>query len=574
MKKRHFVLGGVAALSLLLAACGTPPPPAAANSSGNNSNGGNASGGGNGGNSSSTKSVGASLTIDNESGSLWTCGFNPFDPSVSFVSGGFMYEPLVFVDALENSKTTPMLATSYAWSNHNKTLTFKIRQGVKWNDGTPFSAADVAYTFNLLKKYRGLDLNAVWSVLHSVVQRGDDVVMTFKSEAVPDFYYIADQVPIIPEHIWSKVGNPVTFKDPHPVATGPMTISSCTPQNIEYTANSHYWQPGLPKVRTMNYPAFTSNTPANTYLSTGKAQWGGQFIPNVKAFYTDKSPNYHYWYPLSSNVYLFPNLKDPQLDDLQVRRAMSYAVDRHQVSSVALYGYEPPANQAGIVTPTFSSWLDKSQLSHYGYTYDTKKAISILEADGYKKGSNGIFEKDGKKLSFNVINVGGNTDWVAALQIIQQEFKAAGIGLTADELSGNDYDNDLYNGRFQLAWGGENGGPSPYYELRQVLFSGNTAPIGKAASTNWERYSNPSTDALFRAYDATTSTATQHKIVDSLQKVMLSDVPVIPVTEGAEWYQYDTTDFTGWETSANPFAIPAPYAIPDNEQVLLHLRPK
>jgi peptide/nickel transport system substrate-binding protein len=55
---------------------------------------------------------------------------------------------------------------------------------------------------------------------------------------------------------------------------------------------------------------------------------------------------------------------------------------------------------------------------------------------------------------------------------------------------------------------------------------------------------------------------------------MLSDVPVIPMTESAEWYQYDTSSFTGWETSADPFAIPAPYFYPDNEVLLLHLAPK
>jgi len=82
----------------------------------------------------------------------------------------------------------------------NKTLTFTVRSGVKWSDGVPFSAADVLYTFNLLKKYPALDLNAVWSVLSSVSSTGDKVTFDFKSAAVPYFYYIADQVPIVPQH--------------------------------------------------------------------------------------------------------------------------------------------------------------------------------------------------------------------------------------------------------------------------------------------------------------------------------------------------------------------------------------
>ncbi len=94
---------------------------------------------------------------------------------------GQVYEPLAFVDTLENAKATPWLATSWAWSNGNKTLTFTIRQGVKFSDGTPMTAADVAYTFNLIKKVPALDVNSVWSVLSSVTQSGDNVVMDFKS---------------------------------------------------------------------------------------------------------------------------------------------------------------------------------------------------------------------------------------------------------------------------------------------------------------------------------------------------------------------------------------------------------
>jgi peptide/nickel transport system substrate-binding protein len=556
---RLAVATGVA-LMLVGAACGTPPAPS--------------SGGSAGPAESSKGTSNQALTISNESGSLWTCGFNPFNPSVNETSVGFVYEPLTFIDALENAKTTPMLATSYAWSDANKKLTFTIRTGVKWSDGVALTAADVVYTFKLLESHPALDLNSVWSVLSGVSQQGDKVVMTFKTAAVPYFYYVADQVPIIPEHVWSKVSDPVSYKDSAPVGSGPMTISQCTGQNVKYAANPTYWQPGLPKVKVMNYPAFTSNQPANTYLSTGEAQWGGQFIPNIQAFYTSKSSAYHYWYPSIVNVDLFINQTDPQLSDVRVRQAMAYAVNRSQVSSIGEYGYELASNQAGIVTPTFDSWLDKAAMSQYNYAFDTAKAVSTLEADGYTKGSNGIFAKNGKQLSFTVDNVGGNSDWVAALQVIQQEFKSAGINLTVDELSGTDYDNNLYKGDYQLAYGVETGGPSPYYEERQLLYSKNSAPIGQPAGSNWERYSSPATDALINEYASTTDPAVQHQIVDSLQKVMLTDVPVIPMTEGAEWYQYDTAGFSGWETSSDPFAIPAPFALPDNEQVLLHLAPK
>jgi len=514
------------------------------------------------------------LTISDESGALWTCGFNPFNGGVSYLDFGPVYEPLMFVNSLQNQKVTPWLASSYAWSNGNKTLTFTIRSGVKWNDNKPMTAADVAFTFNLLKKFPGLDGNAVWTVLSSVTQQGNNVVMNFKSPSVPFFYYIADQVPIVPEHIWSSIKNPVTFNDPNPVATGAYTVK-CKPQQITFLANKHYWQPGEPKIATVLEPAFTSNDPANTYLATGQAQWGSQYIPSIKQFYTDKNPNYHYWFPPVANVSLFINLKDPILSNVAVRQAMAYAIDRQKVSQVGESGYEPPGNQTGIVTPTYSSWQDSSAMSQYNYTYNPQKAIQILQHAGFKKGSNGIFQTpSGKPLSFNVVNVGGYSDWVASMQVIQANLKAVGIQVNPENLNGTSYDTALFNGQFQLAYASLTGGPSPYYELRQLLASANTAPIGKQASSNYERYSNPATDALFSQYAITTSTATQHSIINQLQQVMLKDVPVIPVTESVDWYQYDTGSFSGWATPSNPFAQPAAYSVPDLGIMLLHLKPK
>ncbi len=523
---------------------------------------------------SGTGKVGGVLTISNEQGGLWTCGFNPFNPAVEFLSLGTVYEPLVFVNALKSGDTTPWLASKYEWASDNKSVTFTIRDGVKWTDGQPLTAADVLYTFQLMKKNPALDLNAVWSVLSDVQQQGtNQVVMSFKTSAVPYFYYVADQVGIVPEHIWSKIsGDPAAYVDYPPVGSGPFKVSPCTPQNITYVRNDSYWQPGLPKVAKVLYPAYTSNDPANLDLATGKAQWGSQFIPNIDTFYVAKSPDNHYWFPPLTNVSVFINLKDGTLGDKVVRQAMAYAVDREKVSKVAEYGYQPPANQSGIVTPTYADWQDTAQP---GYTHDMSKAQSLLEGAGYKKGSDGIYvSPSGKRLSFGIINIGDYSDWVAAVHEIQTDLKAAGIELKAQNLSSDDYDNRLYNGQFQLAYGDETGGPTPYYEFRQWLYSANSAPIGKPASTNWVRYSNPQTDQLLDQYGATTDPAQQHTIMNQLQTVLLQDVPLIPITEGVDWYQYNTAKFTGWVTKDNPYAQPAAYSIPDWAQLLLHLQPK
>jgi peptide/nickel transport system substrate-binding protein len=525
------------------------------------------------GGSKSSKSGGSTaVTISNEQGTTWTCGFNPFNSSVNFLSFGTVYEELTFVNGLQSGKTTNWLAKSFAWSNGNKTLTVTMRPGVKWSDGKPLTADDVFYTFNLLKKNPGLDLNAAWSVLQSVSQNGDQVTFNFKTSAVPYFYYIAGQTPIVPKHIWTTIKNPVTYKDTHPVGSGPFKMASCSPQVIKYTKNPSYWQKGKPTIETVYYPAFTSNDPANQQLASGKAQWGSQFIPNINSYYLNKSPDNHYWFPPLVNVSIFINLKDPILSDVNVRRAMAYAIDRKKVSEIGEYGYEPPSNQTGIVTPTFSDWLDKGLANQVNY--DPAKAKSILQNAGYTM-KNGVFEKNGKPLSFKIINIGGYSDWVASVQVIQSELKKVGIEITPENLSSTTYDADNFNGKFQLSYNGnESGGPTPYYELRQLLYSKNSAPIGQPASSNWERYENPQTDKLIEEYGATTDLAKQKEIVKQLEAVMVNEIPVIPVTEGVDWYQYNTKDLSGWVTKDNTFAKPAAYENPDWGVMLLHLKPK
>jgi len=557
MRRRDLFISSLAALALLAGACG-------GGSSGNNNN--------------AQKTVGGVLTIDNESGALWQCDFNPYNGSVNGQSFGVLYEPLVY-DNLLNDKKTPWLASDYQWSTDNKTLTFTIRSGVKWTDGQPFTAADVVFSFALLKQHPEADLQSDWQVIQSVIQQGDDkVAFTFNQSAVPNFYQIAGQTAIVPQHIWSAFKDPAAQVVKDPVGTGPFTMSACTGQNITYKRNPNYWQKGLPYLDTVNYPAFLDNDPANAFLAAGQAQWGGQFIPNIDTYYVAKDPkNNHYWFPPIDNINVWFNTTLAPLNNKAVRQSIAYSIDRPSVSQKGEFGYEPPGNQTGVLSPTFDSWIDKAQADTYGYKFDVAKAQGLLQQAGFTKGSSGIFQdSSGKKLSLSIINIAGYTDWVASVQVIQDNLKQVGIELKPVNLEATAYFDKLFTGNFELAYGSVNTspGPSPYYELRNTLHSATTAAIGQTAAGDYGRYKNPALDALFDQYGGTTDPAKQHDLIKQVEKIMLEDVPVIPVTEGVAWYQYSTKDFAGWPTKDDPFAAPAPWNLPDWEVTLLHVYKK
>jgi peptide/nickel transport system substrate-binding protein len=223
-----------------------------------------------------------------------------------------------------------------------------------------------------------------------------------------------------------------------------------------------------------------------------------------------------------------------------------------------------------VITPTFDSWQDKSLPAT---KYNPSKAIKTLEAAGFKRGSNGIFKsKSGQPLSFTIKTISGFSDWDASLQLITQQLKKVGIAVTVQDENSGPYTSDLDSGHYQLAYAGSGGpapgaGPSPYYELRGYLFGGNVG------STNYERYNSKSTDALFNQY-AGDSASKQVQVIHKIEKVMVKDVPFIPVTEGVDWFQYNSAAFSGWPSASDPFARAAPYATPDMGVVLTHLSPK
>ncbi|GCE23987.1 ABC transporter substrate-binding protein [Dictyobacter kobayashii] len=197
-----------------------------------------------------------------------------------------------------------------------------------------------------------------------------------------------------------------------------------------------------------------------------------------------------------------------------------------------------------------------------------------MQSAGFTKGSDGIYaDKSGKKISFNMIDVSGWNDWVGDTQLISKDLKAIGIDAKVDTVGGfTPYITALQTGTFDAGISWTDPGPTPYYAYSDLLDSSKSAPIGKAAPTNWERWEDPATDKLLKQYATSGDPAMQKQAIDGLQKIMVEQLPSIPLSYNASWYEYTTTHVTGWPDENNPYDFGAPFNYPDNGYIVLQLK--
>ncbi len=241
---------------------------------------------------------GGTLTLLEPNGA-WTPDFNPF---LGITTNGnpyvipAMYEPLFYYNPV-TGEIVPMLATSYQWTDNNLKLIITTRDNVKWSDGVPFTANDVAFTFNLMKQYPALDTNGIWSSMYnlqSVAASGTNVIVfTFSQPFTPMLWYIS-QVYIVPQHIWSTIQNPVTFDNAtNPVGTGPFLFKSfSSPTNTAvFVKNPNYWMTGKPYIDGFNFTDLDSNNACLLQLLKGQADWFNGYVTTLAASLASYNPN-------------------------------------------------------------------------------------------------------------------------------------------------------------------------------------------------------------------------------------------------------------------------------------------
>jgi len=518
----------------------------------------------------------ASITV--AAGDITAKNFNPFSTTALQPTLGVIYEPLYWYNFAKQSEPTPVLATGYSWNAAGTELTIKLRHDVKWNDGQPFTAKDVAFTFNLVAKTPALNPSGLAATAKAAAD--DTAVLTFKSKSLMQEPAVLANQAIVPEHIWKDIKDPTTNLNENPVGTGPFKLKSFTPQSYVLTKNDQYWETGKPTIKEVRYLPVQSADAASAALVAGKVDWASAYLPGIDNIMKSNKDLTYVNTPVMTTVIVTCansglGCTGPQTDPA-VRKAIYLAMNREQLAKLAGGGV------AGVGSPTLllpgrdDNWIADAGSAKLPQSAADDEANKLLDAAGWTKGGDGVRAKAGKRLSLTIQTVTGWSDYISINDTLKQQLSAVGIELKPSQVSWNEWNAAQTNGKFQLSLDSVGLGAStnPYFTYNGKLATTNTAPVGKNASAgNQSRFSNPTVDAALTAAAATTDQAAQKAEYAKIQTVITDQLPYIPIYVNSMLTEFNTSRATGWPTKDNAYVLPAAWKAWDAGIVLKTIKP-
>ncbi|GAA0810145.1 ABC transporter substrate-binding protein [Spirilliplanes yamanashiensis] len=502
---------------------------------------------------------------------------NPFLGTSSASSLGYkwmIYEPLMMWNPVKPADPAkPWLGTKAEWSADYKTVKVTVRDGATWSDGKPLTAEDVAFTFNLIKNDKAL--NTGNTPYGDITASGSDVTIKFGEPQFVNQNKVLQQ-PIVPKHIWETIKSPSTDVNKTPVGSGPYTLKSFTPQTTTLVARtSGYWGT-QPAVKELRYTSYTDNNAQTTALANGESEWSFVFIPNVQQVFVGKNPTHHkIWSPPVLGIHgLYINTTKKPFDDAVVRRAMDMVINRDDIFVQASSSYFHPVVKSvtGLPTPAAEAYI-APEYKGKEHKVDVEGAKKLLTDAGYKLEGNVLKDKSGKDVKITLTDPAGWSDYQTSLEIVKDNLSQIGIAATVDKANQDAWFKNVEEGKFDATFRWTNGGATPY-DLYQTIMDGTfLKPIGQASPAgNFGRFDSPEATKALKDYANASDDATRTTALNTLQKIFVEQMPMIPVGADNVGAAYNVKNWVGWPDDSNPYGAGQPTQA-NSLDVVLHLKP-
>lgn len=460
-----------------------------------------------------------------------------FNPFLAYFDGelnaiNMAYPALVWPDA--NSQPSKYLADSWTTSADKLSWTFKLHQGLKWSDGQPITADDVAWTLNLIRtnKVAGTANGSLVTNFNSVTAPDANTVVVKTKTPQANMLYVVG-LPIVPEHIWKdKVANLRNFKntDFPDVGYGPFQLTGYqSDQYATLKANKDFFL-GAPHYDTLIMRYFKNTDAAVAALRSGQVDQVDKLTATEYQALTKDSNLLTYEQVGSrwTGVEVNPGAKtktgekigtgNPLLGNTDVRKAIAYSIDRatlvkkvYNGLGQAGSGYLPPA------FPAFS-WQPSADQE---VGYDPAKANHLLDSAGYAKGSDGIRKdpKTGKQLSFRL---GIHSDSISDSQIatyLVGWLKDVGIKLKIESQTMTALNDNLAKGDWDMLMDGWGTGPDPTYLLSIQTCGVLPDKDGSGGNTD-AFFCDPAFDRLYAGQQAEFDATKRADMVKQMQQIL------------------------------------------------------
>ena len=514
------------------------------------------------------KRYGGELTLVASHTDAHVRNFNPYNYSVgSYHSQDFIYEPLWVYNIANPGKDFPRLATSFEVAKDLLSVTYQLREGVKWSDGETFNADDVIFTVDLAKAHPdypvGLDFQKPdnpGGLLKHVVKNSDYSVTFHLSKPSALAHEKIGRIYPLPEHIWRKVDNPSTFTNESPVGTGPFTeVESFRVSQFKLCKNPNYYVNKAPYIQCLKFPQYSGNDQTAVAAARGKIDWMGEGMTDPEKTYANKHEGNKYWLPAGGNTNLQLNTRKAPFNDLAFRQAMSIAIDRPTILEVATFGLTTATKYPIGTGEFYKGWYNANSLKSYEYLmeYNPTRAAQILEKAGYKDRDNDGWREltNGEPLAFNLSVPSGWTDWVNTMMTISENLQDVGIQANLHTPDDTSWFATIEEGDFDvyIMWIHQYVTPHGTYA---DMFNPEAMKDGQRSAQTMHGMDIPEINALLDKFAQTPELAKQRQYIDQVHQLVAENLPVISLFANPDWYQYNDSRFEGWVTPDNPYVRP------------------